>query len=816
MSSRPVDDRSGQQAGPSAFTTYASRFLSGQAGERGRAREIEGSQIFRPPSPGSPSHDPFLPSPSITHSHPHLRGSSRSPSPQRTPPFPGLGISDIPDIDGSAMSSAIGPGLLFAGPDDSGPQPQQHHSEDTSYRSGRNRGKERSRSKPAVPNPYAPSSSESEDSDEGEEEADLDEVAAVRRSLARPLPVGQNKSSRSERAKKGWYAHQSMFPPSSSSSSEESEAEKETESESELENAPIMGRSRRKSRTKSREDEDEDDDEDGQGYLLTPSELHRASVKPQRAYDLPSNLEEPLLGPDELEEGRGERRGRIPVRLQVYHGRFGHWEREGLRKYKDSGPLALWLTSLLGVLVGLCFVWGSTDVSSPLDPKRAMILTLTQPPPGAPEAAPRSAPSIVPLIPLLFLLLIPSLLLPPAFFMLLRKTVRPVLLATSVIVPFSLLACGWWALIASFDTSGLSDVEQGQRWWGTTGLRIGAVFLWLLAVFFARLVYLRRKKLERAAAVVELSTNLLLTHQPLLLLTPLLLAVFAFTSIPILTLLVRLGTVGYWRHPRENTWVYHVRPYAGWLIFLVTLIWVWTWGVIRGVGKVAVAGVVGEWYFHREETSHPPAMEITTAAVHRATGTSLGSICIGAGIVATVRVVGRSAAELKRVTNPKSKILPTPLHFLTALAPIFTIIAGVLDQLNGYALVYVGITGEAFWPSARRAVGLAGRRKGGKLLDYTYIKLLLTLSSTTMGLFTATAGYLYMTHSLSNPGYAPVAALLCGGLPFLAVRAGAAVLGDVADALFICYMIDREAGGSHSEKAKEAFSGDLPRNDNAV
>ena len=47
-----------------------------------------------------------------------------------------------------------------------------------------------------------------------------------------------------------------------------------------------------------------------------------------------------------------------------------------------------------------------------------------------------------------------------------------------------------------------------------------------------------------------------------------------------------------------------------------------------------------------------------------------------------------------------------------------------------------------------------------------------------MGLFTATAGYLYMTHSLGNPGYAPVAALLCGGVPFLAVRAGAAVLGD--------------------------------------
>jgi hypothetical protein len=93
--------------------------------------------------------------------------------------------------------------------------------------------------------------------------------------------------------------------------------------------------------------------------------------------------------------------------------------------------------------------------------------------------------------------------------------------------------------------------------------------------------------------------HLLLTHPPLLLLTPLLLGVFALTSIPFLTLLIRLGMIGYWRHPRENTYIFHIRPYAGWLIFLVTLVWVWTWGVIRGVGRVAVAGVVGEWYFHR-------------------------------------------------------------------------------------------------------------------------------------------------------------------------------------------------------------------------
>lgn len=187
---------------------------------------------------------------------------------------------------------------------------------------------------------------------------------------------------------------------------------------------------------------------------------------------------------------------------------------------------------------------------------------------------------------------------------------------------------------------------------------------------------------------------------------------------------------------------------------------------------------------------------MTTAALHRATGTSLGSICLGSLIVAIVRTAGRASAELKRVTSPRSNILPTPLMFLTKLTPVFTIVAGLLDQLNGYALVYVGITGDAFWPSARRAVGLAGERKGGHLLDCklppqivnfigfwlidsdTLVKLLLTLSTTAMGLFTGLAGYLYMSHTLSTPGNAPWAALLCGAVPFLAIRAGAAALGD--------------------------------------
>jgi hypothetical protein len=149
--------------------------------------------------------------------------------------------------------------------------------------------------------------------------------------------------------------------------------------------------------------------------------------------------------------------------------------------------------------------------------------------------------------------------------------------------------------------------------------------------------------------------------------------------------------------------------------------------------------------------------------------------------------------------NSRSRMLPIPVDLVAAISPVIVVLSGLLDYVNGYALIYVGVTGEAFWPSAKRAIGLAGRRKGSRLLDCkwyrsgyalkarlnqylistdTLIKLLLTLSSTTIALATAVVGYLYAAHALSAASHAPLAALLCGGVPFFAVRACAGVLGD--------------------------------------
>ena len=143
---------------------------------------------------------------------------------------------------------------------------------------------------------------------------DIDQVATVRRSLLRPPPPPQQQKPLSERARRGWLAHQSVFPPSSSSEDEEESDESEANS--------VIG-----------------DMDEINGYQLSLSELAKINIG-QQAVAVHS-LEEPLLGPDELDQ---ERTGgmKVPVRLQVYHGRFGHWEREGLRKYKGRSGISFW------------------------------------------------------------------------------------------------------------------------------------------------------------------------------------------------------------------------------------------------------------------------------------------------------------------------------------------------------------------------------------------------------------------------------------------------------------------------------------------
>lgn len=131
-------------------------------------------------------------------------------------------------------------------------------------------------------------------------------------------------------------------------------------------------------------------------------------------------------------------------------------------------------------------------------------------------------------------------------------------------------------------------------------------------MYSARSLYHRQEALLRTVAIVELSTSLLISFSPVLLLSLSVLLGALIASIPFISLLLRLLLVGYFTHASDaqGRVEWHVRAYAAWLLVAVFVVWLWSWGVARGVLRTVVSGVVGNWYFEAYVVSWVLTLEL--------------------------------------------------------------------------------------------------------------------------------------------------------------------------------------------------------------
>lgn len=109
--------------------------------------------------------------------------------------------------------------------------------------------------------------------------------------------------------------------------------------------------------------------------------------------------------------------------------------------------------------------------------------------------------------------------------------------------------------------------------------------------------------------------------------------------------------------------------------------------------------------------SHDPAytvlsqQEATRAALSRASGPSLGSICAASLTINCLQFALFVLRWARRVTTPPQLLFLAPLHPLSFLGGV---IARFEAAFSTYALTYVGITGEGFWVSAQRSREFVG------------------------------------------------------------------------------------------------------------
>ncbi|KAF7440315.1 hypothetical protein PC9H_000659 [Pleurotus ostreatus] len=484
------------------------------------------------------------------------------------------------------------------------------------------------------------------------------------------------------------------------------------------------------------------------------------------------------------------------------------------RKYHDSIWTALWLTGVTICLVASLI----TLIFTRKPPKRAhLILPYT---------------TLLHTVPLLTILTVLSACAAYLHIWLLKVFVKPVMIATSMFVPATLFISAICAFVGSF----MWDGDTEPTWGETVGLRLFALVPLLLSLFTARRLLHLPQILHMASSTLDLSTKLLTENPFLLALSPAILLCASIISIPFLTLVFRLLLIGYTTGDQvHGSLEWHVRGWANWAIVFTVCIWLWTWGVARGILKMTCAGVIGSWYF-ADPVAPPPSPTSTHtihAAIVRSTQPSLGSIALAALVLTVIRLLTLTAVFLHNLPTYVARFTSSFTTFLPAAIgiPIRTVLLGagtsvlrasllqgiawcigtvesITSAFSRYALIYGGLTGDAFMDSARRAQALTrsveqraqtGRRK----FKSEPPMALLTIAPLTLTFPFALITYLFVAHTLGAPDQALGAAILAGGVTALVGMFSVGLVEDTVDTLYICYCIDKDLG---ERRRKEVFS----------
>ena len=115
----------------------------------------------------------------------------------------------------------------------------------------------------------------------------------------------------------------------------------------------------------------------------------------------------------------------------------------------------------------------------------------------------------------------------------------------------------------------------------------------------------------------------------------------------------------------------------------------------------------------------PPPPPTSTHTIHaalmRSSQPSLGTIILSALIVTGIRVLGLLILALRALPA----YLPPYMRIVTVGAGMAVgYLEATTNSLSTYALIYTGLTGDAFFPSARRARALTGAVESSSLANY--------------------------------------------------------------------------------------------------
>ncbi|KAF0686140.1 Aste57867_22105 [Aphanomyces stellatus] len=224
------------------------------------------------------------------------------------------------------------------------------------------------------------------------------------------------------------------------------------------------------------------------------------------------------------------------------------------------------------------------------------------------------------------------------------------------------------------------------------------------------------------------------------------------------------------------------------VLFFMLVSFYWGITVIKNVLHTTVAGTVATWW-----VAGSNARGVTTGAFRRATTTSFGSVCFGSLIVAILQTLELIAKESLKQGD-----------WVACVAQcILSCLRGIMEYINRWAFIYVGIYGYTFMEAGKHVFTLFHNRGLTAIVNDDLIGIALTFVSLASGVICGALGLAYATLDPAHASFSgakvvfPILGLAFGiGVTLVPLS----IVDSAVATVFVCFAEDPSAfARSHPE-----------------
>lgn len=174
------------------------------------------------------------------------------------------------------------------------------------------------------------------------------------------------------------------------------------------------------------------------------------------------------------------------------------------------------------------------------------------------------------------------------------------------------------------------------------------------------------------------------------------------------------------------------RAFGNWALVYSIFSYYWTHQVFTNIVSVVTAGIIGRWFVIGEET--PTFSTGLKEMLTRARTYSLGCICFGSLFFGMVQIFQGLASFLYSKSVP---ILPRFFDW------ILLKINDIIDDVNEFAYVYVGLYGYSYTAAAQNVTTLLDNKGWLGVVKYHMASNIMFMANMTIGLLTGFIGLIF-------------------------------------------------------------------------